>query len=352
MDAPLRSASRSAMVDRGYGMLQLENQTPFDVSILVLPDVEGVDTLYVAVRAAFVFDHAVAIAEPQTRLLTADEHWGDPATTSLKYIAEAHLQKPATDIALLGHAWPIGGRPASVVDATLAVGPVRKTIRVFGDRVWRGASDPEPSAPAPFDRMPLVYERAFGGVLRIDPTRGPTLDRRNPVGIGPATQRLPNVEDPAQLITRITDVPTPAGFGFIAPSWEPRSLAAGTYDARWRETRAPFLPTDFHPRFFNAAHPDLVSRGHLQGGEDVTALNVAPYGPVRFRLPVCRFDVAVHIARTIEKPPLLLETVLIEPDDQRLGLTFRGAVRCDKRALRISRVRVALETLHLDGRAA
>ena len=333
-------------------MLQLENQTPFDVSITVLPDVDGVDTLYVAVRATFVFASAVTVAEPQARVRTADEHWGDPATTSLKYAGEIHLLKPSTDVALVGHAWAMGGRPAPVVDAMLAVGPVRKTVRVFGDRVWRGTSEPQASAPMPFDRMPLVYERAFGGTLRIDPATGaPVVDPRNPVGIGPITQRLPNLEDPAQLVTRVADVPAPAGFGFIAPSWEPRSRAAGTYDGRWRETRAPYLPADFQPRFFHAAHPDLVSRAHLQGGEEVTAHNVAPYGPIRFRLPVCRFDVRVHVAGAVEKPVLRLETVLIEPDDQRLGLTFRGAVRCDKRALRVSRVRFALEALQVDGRS-
>lgn len=341
-------------------MLQVENQTPFDAGLAVFPDVEGVDTLHVAVRATFALDRGVAVAEEQTRLRAADEHWGDPESTSLKYAGEIHLLKPATDVALVGHAWAPGGRPVTTLDAALAVGPVRKVIRVFGDREWRGGADARMSPPAPFERMPLRYEHAFGGAVEIDPERGAARDPRNPVGVGfartksgePTARKLPNLEEPAQLIARPTDHPRPAGFGFLAPSWEPRCGSAGTYDARWRETRAPFLPADFNPRFFNAAHPDLVCKGHLQGGEEVQAINVSPTGPLRFNLPSCRFDVQVHVARRIERPEMRLETVLVEPDERRLGLLFRGAVRCDKGALRISRVRVALAGLQIDGRAA
>lgn len=350
------------MVDVGHEMLQLENQTPFDAGLAVLPDPDGVDTLYVAVRATFALDRGLSVAPEQARLRAADEPWGDPESTSLRYAGEIHLLKPATDVVLVGHAWAPGGRPIPMLDVALAVGPVRKVIRVFGDREWRGTLDAKMSAPAPFERMPLRYERAFGGILEVDPiTLAGKRDPRNPVGTGfarsaksaePTLRKLPNLEDPAQLIARPTDCPRPAGFGFIAPSWEPRRHFAGTYDARWREARAPYLPLDFQPSFFNAAHPDLVCTGHLQGGEELQAMSVSPAGLLRFRLPVCRFDAQVHIAGRIERPPLNLETVLVEPDEGRLGLLFRGAVRCDKSALRISRVRLGLAALQIEGRAA
>ena len=343
-------------------MLQLENETPFTAGLALFPDADGVDTLYLAVRGAFTFERGLAVADEQPPLRSADEHWGDPASTSLKYAGELHLLKPSTDVVLVGHAWAMGGRPVSTVDVAIAVGPLRKVIRVFGDREWKGALDLQIGAPAPFERMPLVYERAFGGVVEIDPdARAVTRDPRNPVGVGFAcrkrggemgARKLPNLEDPAHLIARPADRPPPAGSGFIAPSWEPRRLSAGTYDKGWQKTRAPFLPADFHPRFFNAAHPDLVCKGHLQGGEEVSALHVTPSPLLRFRLPVCRFDARVHVAGVVERPPLRMETVLIEPDEGRVSLLWRGAVRCDKNALRISRVRVAVAALELEGRAA
>jgi len=54
----------------------------------------------------------------------------------------------------------------SRIDVAFRVGPMTKAVRVFGDRRWRrGVSDLGPSSPEPFDRIPLVYERAFGGRL-------------------------------------------------------------------------------------------------------------------------------------------------------------------------------------------
>jgi hypothetical protein len=343
-------------------MLQIENETPFKAGIAVFPDPGGVDTLYLTVRGAFTLGQALTVADEQPPLRLADEHWGDPASTSLKYAGEIHLLKPSTDVVLVGHAYAMGGRPVPTVDVALAVGALRKAIRVFGDRAWKGAIDPHIGAPAPFDRMPLVYERAFGGILEMDPDTGAlTRDPRNPVGVGFArlrrggeisARKLPNLEDPAHLLASPSDRPPPTSFGYIAPSWEPRRLAAGTYDEHWKNNRAPFLPADFHPRFFNAAHPDLVCKGYLQGGEEVSALHVTPSPLLRFRIPVCRFDARVHIAVAVERPLLRLETVLIEPDDRRVSLIWRGSVRCDKSALRISRVGVAMAALELGGRAA
>lgn len=77
---------------------------------------------------------------------------------------------------------------------------------------------------------------------------------------------LPNLEDPKHLIDSPKDRPPPAGFGYIHPHWEPRWRYAGTYDEHWKKNRAPYLPTDFDPRFNQAAHPDLSADSYLQGG--------------------------------------------------------------------------------------
>jgi hypothetical protein len=363
--AQRRLAGEGAIGDPPAGvdaMLQIENETPFKTSLALFPDPEGIDSLYVAVLGTFSIGRGLAVADEQRDLHLADEPWGDPRSSSLKYAGEVHLCKPSTDVVLVGHAWAPGRRAAPVVDVTLYVGPVQKTVRVFGDRAWRGVIDPQIGPPAPFERMPLRYERAFGGILEFDPeTRTATLDPGNPVGIGFArsrrggemsSRRLPNLEDPARLIARPTDRPPPAGFGFVAPSWDPRRLRAGTYDERWRKTRAPFLPADFDPGFFNAAHPDLVCKGHLSGGEPVTVLNASSQPRIQLRLPACRFDLRVHVAGVVERPRLALETVLIEPDEDRLSLLWRAAVRCDKRALKVSKVSVSLAGMELGGRAA
>src|SRR5512132_4213531 len=146
-------------------MLQVENTTPVAVQITVLPDVTGVDTVYVIVSATFaVTGSSLAVADVQRPIPTSDAYRSDPARSSLEHAGAIHLLKPSTDVLLIGEAWSPGGRPSPQVDVAVSVGPVRKVVRVFGDRECKGLVDTHISEPAPFVRMPLVYERAFGGV--------------------------------------------------------------------------------------------------------------------------------------------------------------------------------------------
>ncbi len=61
------------------------------------------------------------------------------------------------------------------------------------------------------------------------------------------------------------------------------------------------------------------------------------------RVPSIRPHVEIVVAGRREVPPVMLETVLLEPDDQRLSLTWRAALRCDKRALKIERIHIREE---------
>jgi hypothetical protein len=66
-------------------------------------------------------------------------------------------------------------------------------------------------------------------------------------------------------------------------------------------------------------------------------------GVLRFNLPLCEFDVSVRIDERTETPTMNLETVLIEPDEMRLSLLWRSFVECDKKALRVRQVDVAMK---------
>jgi hypothetical protein len=337
-------------------MLQIDNQTPFEVAIAPFPDEQGIDTLYAVVKATFALPSATAgdgllVAEEQQPVLRADEPWGEPGASSLRYAGELHLAKPATDVVLVGSAQRRDRRPAERLDVRLRVGPVAKTVRVFGDRLWSGGLfGGRPGAPEPFEAMPLTWENAFGGTLTDEdgtPTGG---EPRNPVGRGWSGQRSeppPNLEDPRQLIGGAKDRPAPAGFGFVAPSWQPRAGYAGTYDAAWQRRRAPYLPADFDPRFFNAAAPGLTCRALLAGGEPVELEHASVTGPLRFSLPRCALRVTVAAAGGPVQPPVRLETVLLEPDEDRLVLTWRAAHCCDKQLTRIAAVRFELDRLEL-----
>jgi hypothetical protein len=341
-------------------MLQLNNSSPFAPAITVIPNKDGIDTLYVVVRGTFTLFPEVAIAPAQVPPVLADEYWGEPGESSLKYTSELHVGKPGTDVVLVGSAWARGGRAHEEM-VTLTAAERRKSVHVFGDRTW--SSGGRPSSPAPFESMPLVYERAFGGALRDpnDPSRV-TAEERNPVGLGlrgprgdgeMVGQRLPNLEDPAQLLASTGDTPPPACFAFVAPSWMPRRMYGGTYDQAWQKKRAPYLPADFQLRFFNAACPEMIFDRFLEGGEPITLVGASRQGPMRFALPRCWLRVDVKIAGRSETPPLNLETVLIEPDQNRLSISWRGALVCDKQALKVQEIAVALDpTNPLPGRGS
>jgi hypothetical protein len=331
-------------------MLQVKNATPFAAELLLLADRSGVDTLYALVKATFAIGDAFGLADEQVPVTLADQHYGDPVTTSIRSPSDVVLEKPGTDVILTGSAWAPGGKPAWHMDVSVAVGPVAKTTRVFGDRAWdAGAAGATVAWVTPFERMPLVWERAYGG--RDETEKGPTIDARNPVGTGfrasgsvkpLAGQPLPNVEDPAALISSWKDAPTPAGFAAIGPHWMPRRAYAGTYDDAWQKGRAPYLPHDFDPRFFQVAPAGLVAPRHLQGGEVVDLRGVTPSGHLRFVLPTMRVQVTYRLDQRDESRPGALDTVIIEPDAGRLVMLWRTAFPCDKKALKVREVETRL----------
>lgn len=327
-------------------MLQLSNDTPFEAELLPLPDREGIDTLFTLVKGTFVLSRGCAIADEQAPVVLEDAYHGEPGKSSIRTPSDVCLDKPGTDVLLIGSAWAPNGEPAWQVDVSLAIGPVRKVVRVFGDRVWKtGAAGASMSWVAPFVRMPLVWERAFGG--SDETNKGPTADARNPVGAGFRARHgmkplngmpLPNIENPSSLITSPADTPLPAAFAPVAANWQPRVAYAGTYDDAWQSSRAPYLPLDFDTRFFQLAPADLITPAPLLGGEAVEVRGASPDGVLHSRLPAVQLEVRHQMAGGEQTVPAVLDTVIVEPDADRLIMVWRTGLRCDKQIRKVQEV--------------
>ena len=145
-----------------------------------------------------------------------------------------------------------------------------------------------------FEKIPLVYERAFGGWDRDHPDpRKHSCEPRNPVGTGYRGAggfveglRLPNLEDPRARIKSLGDRPPPAGFGFISPHWQPRAAFAGTYDEAWqKEPRAAACPRTSIAGTSTPPRPAWLPPGYLRGDEPGLAVGVTPEGRMPFTLP-------------------------------------------------------------------
>jgi hypothetical protein len=318
---------------------ETRNLTPFAYESLFLADEEGRPLFVPVVKATFDIGKSgrLSLADEQVPVDVGGQFWGDPETSSYKYEPECAFIKPATDVVLIGsaHSQRAGD---SEVTVALRVGPVEKAVRAVGDRQWfkvLGAFSM--SHPKPFERIPLIYERAFGGWDRTDadPEKH-DFEPRNPVGIGfrgrngsfREGMQLPNLEDPRHPVRDIGDRPPPAGLGFTSPSWQPRAAFAGTYDESWTKQRMPLLPKDFDRRFFNAASPGLIVPGYLRGDEPVDVVNALPSGRISFRLPgipppKCRVHFQSGSKQTMTTR---LDTVIVNTEENLLIQIWRACL--------------------------
>jgi hypothetical protein len=330
-------------------MLQLENSTPLKATFLATADSNGIDSIVTVIKGTFDLKGLGQLTEEQVPILLADEYSGEPGHSSVNRPSDIGLPKLGTDVLLVGHAYSDGSRPTLARDVQLMVGPINKTVRVFGRRVWQkrlfGVAISEMES---FDKLPLMWEHAFGGLAQNDEDP-PKLESesRNPVGRGFYAKKsakevegveLPNLENPNHLLRSWKDRPPPAGFGVVSPMWQPRLGWAGTYDESWQRNRAPFLPNDFDSRFLQVAPVDQVAPNHLQGGELVRITGVIPNGDVRFELPRCRIEVLYSMDNQDVRRGANLDMVLIEPDMARVVLVWRAALACDKKLLKVREI--------------
>lgn len=333
------------------------NHTPLTVAPLLLTDRHGAETFLVIVKGTWRIgmDGILSIAEEQVPIHYEPRYHGDPTSSSLIHDTDVVLEKPGTDCILLGHAWaPKLG--VGSVDVTFAVGPVRKTVRVFGERIWmKCLGMVSMSKPAPFEKIPLVWERAFGGSDTGWPDpKEHEFCLENPVGLGLLAKktkleidgmRLPNLEDPACLIKKPADCPRPTGLGPIPPHWQPRAGYAGTYDGQWRKHMSPLPPEDMDPRFHSCASSGLATARHLAGTEQVLVENASSGGRMLFALPGVIPRVTVRLGAAEQGLPMDLDTVIVEPDAERVVLTWRGRCSVHGRVHEIGAVTAALLSL-------
>jgi hypothetical protein len=333
-------------------MWQIDNRTPFAAERGWVRDRDGAEIWLVAVKATFDIkpDGSTEVSKEQPPVLRLPEHHGEPGKSSIKYDADLVLTKKCTDIIVVGHAYAPGGQPVSELDVGFKVGPVQKVLRVVGDRYWGALGS---TTPEPFVKMPLVYERAYGGVDLKSDTPDKDWDWRNPVGTGFAVSssnatglRLPNVEDPKDLITSWKDRPAPAGFGAVASHWQPRVGFAGTYDDHWMKTRQPLLAEDLDDRYFQSAPADQQSAEFLRGGEPVVLLRMTPGGDLRFILPklYLGFETRFYDGSRELHQNRKLHTVILEPDLSRVSVVWHSALPCHFKVQKLERTVITLKT--------
>ncbi len=331
--------------------VRIVNFTPFPAEITINTDKNGVDWYLVVVKGTFSIPQTGQPhpAKEQVPFFYGDHHYGDPETTSIRYESEFAPVKPRAEVILVGSGYAPAGRASRSHVVELSVGGFSKKIRVVGDRVWRSILGliAFPSAPKPFVKMTICYERAFGGsdTAHKNPKKH-RFERRNLVGVGfqggrsarkASGKPLPNLEHPSERLRRPGQKIRPMAYGFLSRSWEPRAQHVGTYDAGWKAERFPLLPDDFDERYFQGAPPDQTLP-HLHGGERVRLVNLSPDGPMTFILPPLLLSFAFRFLDRTESRDLHADTLILEPDERRFQVVWRSRAPVKAKLLSLGEV--------------
>jgi hypothetical protein len=288
--------------------------------------------------------------EEQLPLVMSDVFYGEPGLSAPKYEVDFAPRKQRCDVLLNGHAYAPGGHPTDRATVGLRIGSWSKSFSVVGDRVWYLAGGARATAPQPFTKMPISYDQAFGGTDQhhADPARHAAY-RPNPSGRGfhrhlvaewLEGRPLPNTEQLGEEIKQPDGDYRPMSLGPIGRHWEPRWRYAGTYDQHWLDEAYPFLPSDFDEQYYQSAPLDQQLPTPV-GEQTVSLLNLTPEGRRDFTLP--HFEAPVYVLpqkgeREELKAPV--DTIVIEPDLERVTMTWRVARPLKKNLFEIAQVLV------------
>jgi hypothetical protein len=293
----------------------------------------------VVVKATFAFvrDRAMVPVDPEP-IAVAEQHLEQNAARSLLAASDLAPYRPAADVTLHGHAVAFQGRPARSFQVRMMIAREGRTIleKLLFVRGTRDRSSPS-AEPAPFLKMPIVYELAARGVDPGD----------NPAGIAERPPATANIVDPRRP-------GLPAGFGPIPEHWTSRRATLGAIlDPRILRTSLPAFPDGFPWAFFHAA-PDDQRIPFLHGDEWIALEGMhADTTRVTSALPGVRALARVYGNK--DDPPggrpvqLAADTLAIDADRERCSVVWRGSFPIAG-AGDLGRLRV-LAALELGGRA-
>ena len=265
------------------------------------------------VKATFDFVPGGAmIIAGATRLVGAEAHHAGNPMRSIRASGELSPFLAKADVLFVGHAYPPEGAPSPRSTVRLAVlrngwALIDKTLTVTGDRATAEL------APKAFQQMPVVYERAFGGLGHAE----------NPLGTGVEASKgrsLPNFARSAG------EHAEPAGFGPISWAWPARRRRLRGYPRKHLGEPIVELPDDFDLEFFQAAPSDQRTT-YLRGDEVVVLEGLHPgHDRLETALPGVRGAARVYTPDGVEiNLTLHADTLYIDGDAEQCSVIWRGS---------------------------
>jgi hypothetical protein len=230
-----------------------------------------------------------------------DRQFGDHPARSVEAANDLAPWRARCDVTFLGNAYAPGGQPATATSVRLALyrdgrALIDKTLHVYGDRVGETIK--------PFVTMPLVYERAQGGLGSA----------ANPVGV-----EAPNVVDPS-------DPSRPAGFGPIARAWPARKRLLKDVNREALSGPLLLVPEGFPWDYYQAAPLDQRV-DPLAGGEWIVLDGLsASEARLRTQVPPAGAQAVIAPAGSAARKPITLvaDTLAIDGERRSFSIAWRG----------------------------
>lgn len=326
--------------------MELVNRTPLDADATVSTglDPDGPRIGMLVAKATYAFEDGAVELDTQDPypLFEKDEE------TELGLLPGDRLPRrdPAFEVVLLGAAHAPGGEPVPAMTVRLAVGDRSRSMAVFGDRWWD--ENGRPTEPEPFARMPLDWERAFGGTAEAWFDQNTPLDVQDPMnrlGRGfdaaararelaealeapesfPRLRRrqrpLPNLESPEARISSPTDAPDPECWATVPMDIgfsQIRTLRELQEHGEIRDQRRADV------RVYHRAHPYWVMELPREGAP-VELRGLSPEGTTRFPLPSVRVLADYVVGDRTGTRELRPHLLALLPEEDRFYLVFREA---------------------------
>jgi len=281
--------------------------------------------LCTVILSYFSFDSPSLLSEPDLWKFAGAELGKDT-------MLDMCMPKPKGEVLVVGKCFTPEGKPVSAYEVSLQMGPIDKTLYVFGDRFWKRKKGilKTISDPLPFTEMDVIYENAFGGP---DYKKNPLGKGHAPIksNTGKNVHPLPNIEDPHDLIDSPKKKQDPAGFGPIDLTWPQRMEKAGTYDQKWLDKLFPGLAQDIDYTYFNAAPPDQWLDGFFNGNESFEIRGMHPDNKtLQSRLPEtrsrCFINLKIDEGEQFREIKTNLDTVWLFPHAEKGIIVWRGVV--------------------------
>jgi len=290
-------------------------------------------------------------------IIQADEYVADPTSSSLKNVNETAPFKQGFELYAQSTAYPPKDKEVSVVEVnvTLQEKPVNasssttsnssampqtlinKTLRVTGERVWkRSLLGSVASTPQTLTATAIQYEQAFGG---IDSKKATKYCSQNPIGRGfnlhsneIIASALPSIEYPYDTLRKAKDSISVAGFGAIAPSWQPRlDLMPELDQEKLMQGRYPYsksLPANA----YNVAPHDQQIAQTLNSAQSWQCIikgllpNLAYQHPVVLTIPAKVPQLTVIQGEHQYSATLICDTLVLNSDDNQFHLLWRTSI--------------------------